>query len=337
MTEQAGRLTVTPVHSHFGARVEGIHLPDLSKDDPAAKELFDELVALQQEYSVLVLPDQRFVDERQMEFTKEWYGPLETQVGTIGTEARLHPNLADWSNVDPEGNGKLLSWSDQRMIYQSGNQVWHSDSSYKPVPAKYSLLSAREVPPSGGETQFVSQRHGYETLPESLRRELDDRIVVHSLLYSRSIVAKGLFRPEQERAIPPTRQSLVRTNPVNGRKGLFIGAHAWYIEDMPYQESRALLDDLLARITTDDCVYEHRWTPGDLVIWDNRCVLHRGRTWDAARHRRVLRRTTVAGDGPTAEPTMATRTPEWDGIVPEGLGVEPAEVPTAAADEVSAR
>ena len=108
---------------------------------------------------------------------------------------------------------------------------------------------------------------------------------------------------------------------MNGRNAVFIGAHAWYVEGWDYQASRGLLEDLLAHTTRPECVYEHNWTPGDLVIWDNRCVLHRGRTWDAQNHRRVLRRTTVAGDGPTAEPSIASRTPEWDGIVPEELGV----------------
>lgn len=321
MAQPADQLSITPVHPNFGARIEGIHLPDLDPGDPGHRNLFGQLVDAMQEYSIVILPHQEFTDERQMAFTREWFGDLEVQVGTIGTEARLHPNLADWSNVDPDKKDGLLSWNDQRMIYQSGNQVWHSDSSYKPVPAKYSLLNAREVPPSGGETQFVSERHAYATLSDDKRAQVENLVVVHSLLYSRSVIAKGLFRPEQERAIPPSRQALVRANPVNGRKALFIGAHAWYVEGWDYQASRRLLEELLAHTTRPECVYEHNWQPGDLVIWDNRCVLHRGRTWDAQHHRRVLRRTTVAGDGPTAEPPIATRTPEWDGIVPEELGV----------------
>lgn len=321
MAQSADQLSITPVHPNFGARVEGIQLPDLDRGNPADRSLFQQLSDTLQEYSVLVLPNQKFEDERQMAFTREWFGDLEVQVGTIGTEARLHPNLADWSNVDPEKNGKLLSWDDKRMIYQSGNQRWHSDSSYKPVPAKYSLLSAREVPPTGGETQFASERHAYASLPDDKRALVDDLVVVHSLLYSRSVIAKGLFRPEQERAIPPSRQALVRANPVNGKKALFIGAHAWYIEGWDYERSRELLDGLLEHTTQPSNIYEHNWTPGDLVIWDNRCVLHRGRTWDAEAHRRVLRRTTVAGEGPTAEPPLAVRIPQWDGIVPEQLGV----------------
>jgi alpha-ketoglutarate-dependent 2,4-dichlorophenoxyacetate dioxygenase len=117
------------------------------------------------------------------------------------------------------------------------------------------------------------------------------------------------------------RQALVRANPVNGRKSLYIGSHAWYIEGLPWEDSRRLLDELLAHTTRSECVYQHRWRQWDLVMWDNRCVLHRGRPWDAARHRRVMRRTTVAGEGPTADPPFAARTPAWAGIVPEGVGV----------------
>ena len=206
------------------------------------------------------------------------------------------------------------------MLYQSGNQLWHTDSSFKPVPAMASLLSGREVPPAGGETEFVSMRHAWDTLAKATRRRLEGRVAVHSILYSRSTIAPGLFDPEHERELAPVRQALVRANPVNGRRAIYIGSHAWYIEGMDYAESRRLLDDLLAHTTRPECVLQHRWTPWDLVMWDNRCVLHRGRPWDAARHKRVMRRTTIAGEGPTAEPPWATRTPVWDGIIAEGVG-----------------
>jgi alpha-ketoglutarate-dependent 2,4-dichlorophenoxyacetate dioxygenase len=144
---------------------------------------------------------------------------------------------------------------------------------------------------------------------------------VHSILYSRHTIAPGLFDPEHEKDLPPVRQALVRANPDHGRKAIYIGSHAWYIEGMEYQESRRVLDDLLARATRPDGLYRHAWRQWDLVMWDNRAVLHRGRPWDAARHRRVMRRTTIAGEGPTAEPPYATRTRVWDGIIPEGIGV----------------
>jgi alpha-ketoglutarate-dependent 2,4-dichlorophenoxyacetate dioxygenase len=308
-------LTITSVHPALGARVEGVDLA-APLDDATFGKIHDAF----QEYSVLVFPGQRLTDEQQMAFTTR-FGPLETTIKSIGQERRLHENMVDLSNVDPQAEGRLMGWNDRRMLYQSGNQLWHTDSSFKPVPAMASLLSGREVPPVGGETEYVSMRHAYATLPAELQRRLEGRVVVHSILYSRSTIAKGLFDPEHEQELPPVRQALVRANPFNGRRAIYIGSHAWYIEGMDYSESRRLLDELLAHTTRPECVYQHRWTRWDLVMWDNRAVLHRGRPWDATQHRRVMRRTTLAGEGPTAEPPFATRTPAWAGIIAEGVGV----------------
>jgi alpha-ketoglutarate-dependent 2,4-dichlorophenoxyacetate dioxygenase len=313
MTSPAATATITPLHPVLGARVDGV---DLARplDEATFCLVFDAF----QEHSVLVFPDQHLTDDEQMAFSRR-FGALETTINSIGQERRLHPNLVDLSNLDPGQEGRLMSWNDRRMVYQSGNQLWHSDSSFKPVPAMASLLSGRAVPPEGGETEFASMRHAYATLPADVQRRLEGRVVVHSILYSRSTIAPGLFDPDQADALPPVRQALVRANPVNGRKGIFVGSHAWYVEGLAYEESRRLLDDLLAHTTRPDLVYQHRWHRWDLVMWDNRCVLHRGRPWDAARHARVMRRTTVAGEGPTAEPAFATRSPLWDGIVPAGV------------------
>jgi len=311
MARVTSDLTITPIHPVLGARVEGVRLAE-PMDEATFRRIFDAF----QEYSVLVFHDQVLTDEQQMAFSRR-FGPLETTLQSIGQERRLHENLVDLSNLDPDHDDRLMDWSDRRMVYQSGNQLWHTDSSFKPVPAMASLLSGREVPPAGGETEFVSMRHAYATLPEETRRRVDGRVVVHSILYSRSTIAKGLFDPEHERALPPVRQALVRANPVNERKGIYIGSHAWYIEGMDDRESRRLLDELLAHTTRPKAVFQHRWRQWDAVMWDNRCVLHRGRPWDAARHPRVMRRTTIAGEGPTAEPPVATRAPIWDGIVPE--------------------
>ena len=312
MARVTSALSITPIHPVLGARVEGVRLAD-PMDEATFRRIFDAF----QEYSVLVFHDQVLTDDQQMAFSRR-FGPLETTLQSIGQERRLHENLVDLSNLDPDHDDRLMDWSDRRMVYQSGNQLWHTDSSFKPVPAMASLLSGREVPPAGGETEFVSMRHAYATLPEETRRRLDGRVVVHSILYSRSTIAKGLFDPEHERALPPVRQALVRANPVNERKGIYIGSHAWYIEGMDDRESRRLLDELLAHTTRPEGVFQHHWRPWDAVMWDNRCVLHRGRPWDAARHPRVMRRTTVAGEGPTAEPPVATRVPIWDGIIPGG-------------------
>jgi alpha-ketoglutarate-dependent 2,4-dichlorophenoxyacetate dioxygenase len=307
-------MKITPVHPNLGALVEGVELAR-PMDDATFARIFDAF----QEHSVLVFHDQRLTDETQMAFSRR-FGPLETTLKAVGKEDRLHPNLVDLSNVDPDHDERLMGWGDRRMMYQSGNQLWHTDSSFKPAPAMASLLSGREVPPAGGETEFVSMRHAWDTLPEATRRRLDGRVVVHSILYSRSTIATGLFDPEHERELAPVRQALVRANPVTGRKSIYIGSHAWYIEGMDFAESRRLLDELLAHTTLPACVFQHRWKQWDLVMWDNRCVLHRGRPWDADQHKRVMRRTTIAGEGPTAQPPLAMRTPAWEGIIAAGVG-----------------
>jgi len=306
-------VTITPIHPCLGAEVHGVDVTDC--DERTFRRIHDAF----QEYSVLVFHDQRVTDDQQRAFT-ERFGPLETTIRSIGQEHRLGENLVDLSNTDPDDPRRLMGWSDRRMLYQSGNQLWHTDSSFKPVPAMASLLSGREVPPTGGETEFVSMRYAYAQLPEATRQQLEGRIAVHSILYSRSTIAPGLFNAEHERELPPVRQALVRTNPVNGRKAFYIGSHAWYIEGMPYEESRRLLDELLAETTRAERVLQHRWRQWDLVMWDNRAVLHRGRPWDAERYARIMRRTTLAGEGPTAEPQFARRTERWTGIVPEGVG-----------------
>jgi len=200
-------MKVTAVHACLGARVEGV---DLTRplDETTFRAIFDAF----QEYSVLVFSGQHLTDEQQMAFSRR-FGPLETTINATGREDRLHPNMVDLSNVDPDHDDRLMDWTDRKMMYQSGNQLWHTDSSFKPVPAHSSALSGREVPPAGGETEFVSMRHAYATLPDELRRSLHGRVVVHSILYSRSTIARGLFDADQEKGLPPVRQALIRTNP----------------------------------------------------------------------------------------------------------------------------
>jgi alpha-ketoglutarate-dependent 2,4-dichlorophenoxyacetate dioxygenase len=178
--------------------------------------------------------------------------------------------------------------------------MWHTDSSFKKVPAHASLLSGREIPPEGGETQFASMRAGYARLPEDTRRFLEGKVAIHSFVYSRGLVDDGLMPPDHAAQVPPVRQALVRANPANGRKAFYVGSHACEIVGMPTAEARALLRELREAATRPELVYTHRWEVGDLVMWDNRCMLHRGRRWDESRYRRVMHRTTVAGEGPTA-------------------------------------
>ena len=181
------------------------------------------------------------------------------------------------------------------MVYQIANMLWHSDSSFKPIPSLCSLLSGRIVPPEGGATEFASARAGYPSLPDELKRAVDGRIVVHDYSWSRDQVRPGFFTAEERTVYPPVQHPIVRTNPVNGRKSVFIGAHASHIADLPIDEDRALIKRLLDHVTQPEFVYRHEWSEGDLVIWDNRCVLHRATPYDTVRHKRFMQRTTVSG------------------------------------------
>lgn len=292
MTISTGTLQMRRLHPSFGVELSVVDLRQPLDDGTWAHiwEAFNE-------HSLLLFHDQPLTDDEQMRFSLR-FGPLETTVKTLGKEDRLHPNLVELANVDEDG--KLMDWSDRRMVYQSGNQMWHSDSSFKKVPAQASLLSGRQVPPEGGETEFVSCRMAWETLAPEMQRRLEGKVAVHSFAYSRGLIDPTLLSQDVKDALPPVRQALVRVNPLSGRKSVYIGSHASHIEGMPVEEGRALLKELLDLATRPERVYRHAWRQHDLVIWDNRCLLHRGRPWDAKHHTRVMHRTTVAGDGPTA-------------------------------------
>jgi alpha-ketoglutarate-dependent 2,4-dichlorophenoxyacetate dioxygenase len=293
MAIATGSPAITVVHPCLGAEVVGV---DLAR--PLADDAFARIAAAFDEHSVLVFRGQHLTDEQQMAFSAR-FGPLETTVRTMGNEDRLGAHIVDLSNTDE--HGRPMPWTDRRMLYHSGNQLWHSDSSFKPVPAHSSALSARVIPPEGGETEFASMRVAYEALPDDLRRQVDGKVVVHSFGFSRSLIDPGIGT-EVGREYPPVRHALVRANPANGRKAVYVGSHAWFVEGMSIDDSRILIARLLEITTRPDRVYRHTWSVGDLVMWDNRCVLHRGRPWDSARYQRVMHRTTVAGVGPTAEP-----------------------------------
>jgi len=289
-------LSVRRLHPHFAAEITGVYLRDL--DDPTFAQLREAF----EEHSVLVFHDQHLTDDEQIAFTRR-FGPLEETTRSIAQNARVAPQIADLSNVDADGN--TLSEDDRRMLYHKGNQLWHSDSSFKPVPAMASLLSAREVPPEGGETEYASLRAAWDALPRTLQSRLDGMVAVHSFAYSRGLIAPGLLLPEQAAALPPVKQQLVRENAVTGRKAVYLGSHASYIVGLPVDEGRRLLGDLLEHATQPQFVFQHRWRVGDCVMWDNRAALHRGLPWDT-RQRRVMHRTTVAGDGPTVPDPIVT-------------------------------
>jgi alpha-ketoglutarate-dependent 2,4-dichlorophenoxyacetate dioxygenase len=284
-------LTTRKLHPLFGVEVVGV---DVKTVDAAT---FEAIVAAFNEHSVLLFRGQSLTDEEQIAFSRR-FGPLETTIRSIASQAGIPSHIANLSNVDADD--RLIPTGDRRNVFNAGNQMWHTDSSFKKVPAMASLLSGREIPAEGGETQFASMRVAYERLPADLQRFLEGKVAVHSFAYSRGLVAEDLLPPEHAAQVPPVRQALVRVNPVNGRKAFYVGSHACEIVGMPSPEARALLRELREAATRAELVYTHRWRVGDLVMWDNRCMLHRGRPWDESRYRRVMHRTTVAGDGPTA-------------------------------------
>ena len=278
-------LSVTPLAAGFAARIDGV---DLARplDEPAWATIRQAL----DEHSVLVFPGQSLDDDAQIAFSRR-FGPLEV---TRSMNPAAGTPFARQSNLDIR-TGEVIPSDDRRMVYQLANMLWHSDSSFKEVPSLCSLLSARIIPPEGGATEFASARCAYPTLPEPLRQLAERAVAVHDFSWSRDQIRPGFFTEAERVVYPPVRHPLVRKNPVNGRRGLFLGAHASHIVGMPVEDGRALLKALLDHVTQPQFCYRHEWRKGDLVIWDNRCVLHRATPFDTTRHQRLMQRTTVSG------------------------------------------
>jgi alpha-ketoglutarate-dependent 2,4-dichlorophenoxyacetate dioxygenase len=284
-------ILVAAVQGDFVARVSGL---DLSK--PLDDGDFGQVRDAFHRYAVLVFPEQRLTDDEQIAFS-ERFGPLEVSIRK-GRQRRIeNPRVSDISNVDEKD--RVFDPDDERAIYNSGNRLWHTDSSFKRVPAMASLLSGREVPPEGGETEYADLRGAWDALPADRRRGLDELVAEHSFVYSRGLIGYDQFTDAERAEVPPVQQAVVRVHPASGRTSLYLGSHASYIIGRPVEEGRELLKELLEFATQPQFVYRHVWRQHDLVMWDNRCVLHRGRPWDEQRHRRVMHRTTVAGAGPT--------------------------------------
>jgi alpha-ketoglutarate-dependent 2,4-dichlorophenoxyacetate dioxygenase len=275
----------TPLHPTLGAEVRGVDLTG-----PVVPEVFAEIDAAFSRHGILVFPDQPVTDEQQLAFSR-LFGPLEVNPNYAGAKMRLRPDVADISNLDPEG--RVLARDDRRNLFNLGNQLWHTDSSFKHIPAKCSLLSARELPSSAGETEFADLRAAWDALPEAQKRELDGLIAEHSIFRSRSQIGFADFNDEISKELPPVRQALVRHHRYSRRTSLYLASHASHIIGRPVEEGRALIEELIAFATQPQFVHQDHWTAGDLVIWDNRCTMHRGRPYDDTQ-RRVLHRTTVS-------------------------------------------
>ena len=283
-------MIIKEIHDDFGAQISNVDLSISIK-----KEDIKVILKAIDDFSFLIFPEQSLSDDSHLEFTKLLGTPepnhvaqgrdgIITYFGTIG-------------NVQPDGT--VQGNNHQHTKFLTGNNMWHTDSSFRKVPSFVSIMMAYEVPEEGGETQFVSARSAYERLSDDMKAKIDSLEVIHDYVFSRSKVAE--VDPKHAASLPPITQKLVRRNPNTGAKNFYIGSHAKEILGWNYDDSRLLLDELLAETVADEYVYTHTWQPGDLVIWDNRCILHRGTGYDADKYRRFMRQTRVAGSGPTLE------------------------------------
>jgi alpha-ketoglutarate-dependent 2,4-dichlorophenoxyacetate dioxygenase len=289
-------LSIRQIHPVFVGEVSGVDCrAPLEPDNVAAIE------AGMDQYAVLVFRDQKLTDQQQIDFTRQ-FGELEgyNTPGHIRkqAESRLGAGIADFSNLDKSGG--IMSDRDRVWFFKLGDRLWHSDSSFRPVPAKYSLLSGRIIPSWGANTEFADMRAAYDALDERTKAEIEDLICEHSLLFSREAIGFTELTPEERSAFRPVRQRLVRTHPVTGRKSLFLSAHAGTILGWTVPEARLFLRDLTEFATKDRFVYSHEWRVDDLVIWDNRTTMHRARRF-ARNEVRDVRRTTLGGDAGTIE------------------------------------
>lgn len=282
-------ITIEQLHPLFCAEIGGV-----DTGQPVNDETFAQILAAFEAHSVLVFRGQNLDDERQIAFSQR-FGRLET-AGKANPAAGT--NFARQSNLDIR-TGAVIPPDDRRMIYQKGNYLWHSDSSFKAVPSLCSLLSARIVPPAGGNTEFASMRAAYDALPDDIKHKLEGLVAEHSLVYSRGTVSSEALTPEMKAGMPGAWQTMTRVNPVNGRKAVYAGAHASHVIGWPREEGRAFIQWLNEFATQPRFCYSHAWREGDLVIWDNRATLHRATAYDTVRHKRLMQRTTIGGDQPT--------------------------------------
>lgn len=284
-----GPITVRKLHPLFGAEVSGIDITT-----PLSAREFGPIRAAFEEHSVLLFRDQPMDDDKQIQFSEN-FGPLET---TGASNPAAGTKFQRQSNLDIM-TGEPIPPDDMRMIYQKANYFWHSDSSFKPVPSLCSVLTARVCPPQGGNTEFLSMRAAWKALPPALQATISTLVAEHSLQYSRDRVQKGILSAKAIAELPPVKQRLFQDNPVNGRRALYIGAHAGFILDWPKPIGEAILWELSQRADQPEHRMSHAWREGDVIVWDNRAVLHRATYYDATKHKRFMQRTTIGGDLPT--------------------------------------
>jgi alpha-ketoglutarate-dependent 2,4-dichlorophenoxyacetate dioxygenase len=285
-------MNIEPLHAEFGARIGGV---DLSRE--LDLPTFEQIDLALNRYSFLLFENQQMNDPAHLDFTGR-FGELEeehvsyysrgeiTYIGTVG-------------NIDEHGN----KVSARQIKSSTGNEMWHSDSSFREIPAMYSLSTAYEVPDEAGETAFASARSAYQRLDAATRELIEGRVAIHDYIYSRTQVSEDAVNQGQRTYMHPVRQRLVRQNPMTGERNVYVGSHVKEIEGMPDDEAKPLIKRLIAEVTRPQSVYRHRWQVGDFVIWDNRCLLHCGCGYDAEKYRRRMHQTRVRGQSPSiAEP-----------------------------------
>jgi alpha-ketoglutarate-dependent 2,4-dichlorophenoxyacetate dioxygenase len=293
-------ISIRQVGPCFAGEVSGIDL---------TKPVADEDVAIihegMNEYAVLVFRDQDLSDEQQLAFSRG-LGDLEEAANASlrgKDDYRLPTTFADVSNLDKDN--KPFAYDDRRRLFAIGNRLWHSDSSFKVVPAKYSILHARSIPSKGGNTEFADMRTAYESFDDETKEQIEGLVCEHSQMYSRRLLGFTDFSEEEQIRFHPVRQSLVRTHPSTGRKSVYLSSHAGDILGWPRPEALSLLRDLMELATQREFVHSHEWRQHDLVIWDNRRTMHRARPFPS-QEPRDMRRTTLRSEGPTAEQRAAT-------------------------------
>lgn len=288
-------ISVEPLQPNIGGRVTGV---DLTK--PLSQQEAEQIEAAMDRYAMLVFRNQPVTDDQQKAFSQN-FGPLENAKGgnvTKPGDKRLAEGLNDVSNLGKDG--KPLAKNSRQHLFNIGNMLWHSDSSFRAVPAKYSILSARVVNPVGGNTEFANMRSAYDALDQATQNEIDDLICEHSLMHSRGQLGFLEFTDEERQMFKPVRQRLVRLHPSTGAKAIYLSSHAGTILGMEMPAARIILRDLTEHATQPQFVYVHKWQVGDLVMWDNQQTMHRVRRYDEEQPR-DMRRTTVAGSAGTIE------------------------------------
>jgi alpha-ketoglutarate-dependent 2,4-dichlorophenoxyacetate dioxygenase len=294
------KLAVTPLHPLFVAKITGA---DLGRPiDETTRRAIERAM---DEYGVCVLPGQHLEDEELIAFSR-LYGPLEVskdigrKSGATALKRRIaYREIFDISNLDEDGG--IRSEEEARSLLLQATQLWHTDLSFRQGSAKWSMLHAKVIPPAGGDTEFADTRAAYDALPDAMKRRLEGLVAEHSLWHSTA--KRGGYMPteDERRSYPPARHKLVRRHPGSGRNGLYVASYASHVIGIPVEEGQALLGELIEFATQPKFVYRHKWQVGDLVMWDNRCTMHRAMSFAATDHVRDMRRTTIierAADGP---------------------------------------